>query len=77
MIFVIDDDKVLTMPTDLTIVSQEAFSGVSAEKVVFGPNITYIAPDAFDGIEFIILSGGNSYVKSFAEAERFLYEETP
>ncbi len=75
--FVIDEDNVLRMPNELTTVFQEAFSGVSAEKIVFGPNVTYIAPDSFEGIDFVILSGGNNYVKSFAETKGFLYEVTP
>ena len=75
--FSVDDSRVLRLPTDLRVVSDEAFSGIRAEKIVFGPSTGYIAPDAFDGIDFLIFSGGNDYVKDFAQKKRFFYEQDP
>ena len=65
--WIYDDSDILTLPANLKEIGSEAFSGLTAvEAVRIPPNVFFIADDAFNDSNVIILAPKGSYAATWA-----------
>ena len=63
---VVDEDRIMMLPSGLKTIESEAFKGMAGDAVIVPPGVTSIADDAFDA-GVVIIGSSNSEAEDYAD----------
>ena len=69
---VVDEDRVMTLPSVLTRIEAEAFSGIAADAVLVPAGVQSIADDAFDS-GIIVIGEPGSYAELYSNRNELIF----